>query len=322
MSNLRLLGFFLVAGVAVGSWALTCAAWRADRVMAGVAPLETRSFRHLTLVTVGTGGAYENPNRGGPAIAVARGERIALVDAGRAVAEGLRGAKIAPAQPGTVYLSSLLPENVVGLDDLLLTSWLEGRETPLRLVGPAGTAELAERVIAGYAGSIDARAASLGLTEAGARFEVLEVADGWTEDAGDFTVRAGALPGGPLPALAWRFEADGRVAVVAPTGWASDALVEFARGATLLVHEAAYVPDPELAREIGLDVDPERLRREGALHTSMEGAGRLAERAGVGTLVLVRLRPPPIYDFQVTRVVGRDFSGRVLVADDGDEITP
>jgi ribonuclease BN (tRNA processing enzyme) len=135
-------------------------------------------------------------------------------------------------------------------------------------------------------------------------------------------VRAGALPGGPLPALAWRFEADARVAVVAPTGWAPDALAEFARGAALLVHEAAAIPDPELAREIGLDVSPERLRREGALHTSLEGAGRLAQRAGVETLVLVRLRPPPIYDFQVTRVVGQHFDGRVLIADDGDELAP
>ena len=40
-------------------------------------------------------------------------------------------------------LSSLLPENTVGLDDLLLTGWLDGREAPLRVVGPAGTAEFA-----------------------------------------------------------------------------------------------------------------------------------------------------------------------------------
>ncbi|NIY12011.1 MAG: hypothetical protein GWN02_28750, partial [Gemmatimonadetes bacterium] len=121
MMNLRLVAFFVVLAVVIASWALTCAARRADRVIAGVAPLDPRAFARLTLVTLGTGGAYENPNRAGPCIALALGDEIALVDAGRAVAEALRGAKIPVAQPRSVYLTSLLPENTVGLDDLLLT---------------------------------------------------------------------------------------------------------------------------------------------------------------------------------------------------------
>ena len=40
------------------------------------------------------------------------------------------------------------------------------------------------------------------------------------------------------------------------------------------------------------------------------------------TLVLVRLRPPPVYDIQITSEVDDDFSGRILIADDGDEIRP
>ena len=58
------------------------------------------------------------------------------------------------------------------------------------------------------------------------------------------------------------------------------------------------------------------------LHTSVEAVGGLARRAGVETLVLVRLRPPPVYSLQLTGVVGRTFDGRVVVAEDGDRITP
>ena len=39
------------------------------------------------------------------------------------------------------------------------------------------------------------------------------------------------------------------------------------------------------------------------------------------TLVLVRLRPPPVYDLQVTSVVDDRYEGRVIVAEDGDTIT-
>ncbi len=322
MTNVRFVGLLLVLGVAVGSWVLTCAAWRAERVMAGVVPLDPRDFPGLTVVTLGTGGAYENPNRRGPCTAIALGDRVVLVDAGRGVAEALRAASIPVAQPDTVFLTSLLAENTVGLDDLLLTGWLGGREHPLRLVGPTGTGALAAALEASHRAGIVARTAALGLPEAAARFEVFEVAGGWAGEAGEVSVRAGALPGGPLAALAWRFEAGGRSVVVAGTGWAPDPLIAFAREANVLIHEAAFVPTPELAEEIGLAVEPERLRREAALHTSIDDVGGLATRAGVETLVLVRLRPPPVYDVQITGLVDDDFSGRIVIADDGDEITP
>ena len=87
-------------------------------------------------------------------------------------------------------------------------------------------------------------------------------------------MRAAALPGGPLDALAYRFEASGRSIVVSGTGWAPDALVGFARGASVLVHEAAFIPEPEIARELGIDAEAERLRREIALHTRSRTWGR------------------------------------------------
>ncbi len=322
MTQLRLVGFFLVLGVAIASWMATCAAWRAERVMAGVAPLEAREFPSLTVVTVGTGGAYENPDRLGPAIALALGSEIALVDAGRGVAEALRAARIPIEQPATVYLTSLLPENTVGLDDLLLTGWLEGREEPLRLVGPPGTTALADRLAAAHEAGIRGRSAGLGLPEGGSRIEAVEAGAGWSETRSGLSIEAGALTGGPLPALAWRAEAGGRAVVVAPTGWAPDALVEFTRGANTLVHEAAFVPDAELAAEIGIDMDPERLDREARLHTSIDAVGGIAARAGVETLVLVRLRPPPVYDVQIAGPVGETFAGRIVIPDDGDEIAP
>ena len=322
MSNFRLVGFLVALGVVAACWALTCAAWRFDQVAEGVLPLEPRDFPRMTLLTLGTGGAYENPARGGPATAIALGRRVLLVDAGRGVAESLRAAKLPVAQPDTLLLTHLLPENTVGLDDLLLTGWLGGRATPLRVIGPPGTRALVEGLAAAHAGAIAALGSALGLPPAGASATALEIDDGWSETEATLSVRAAALPGGPLGARAYRFEASGRSIVVSGTGWAPDALAAFARGASLLVHEAAFVPGPEVARELGIDAQAERLRREGALHTALAEVGALAARAGVGTLVLVRLRPPPVYDLQITSLVDDSFDGRILIPGDGDEITP
>jgi ribonuclease BN (tRNA processing enzyme) len=319
--RLRVIGLAIALGIAALSWVLTCSAWRYQEMVARVAPLDAREFERLTLITLGTGGAYENPDRLGPSTAVGLGSRVALVDAGRAVAEALRAAGLPASQPDAVFLTSLLPESTVGLDDLLLAGWMDERSQPLRLVGPPGTRELAEALVAGHRHGIAAGAA-LGLEAAGAGFEVTEIGDGWSEGLGDLRVRAAALPGGPVEALAYRFEWRDRSAVVGGPGWAPDALVDLARGANLLVHEAVFVPTPELAARIQLDVDPERLRREAALHTSIDQVGSLAQRAGTETLVLVRLRPPPVYDFQITSIVNDRFRGRIAVAEDGDEFTP
>jgi ribonuclease Z len=319
---------FRVAGLAIAvlvglvSWMLTCAAWQFDEVAAGVIPLDARRFERLTLVTLGTAGAAENHNRRGTSIAAGLAEHVLLVDAGRGVAEGLRAAKIPLTQPDAVLLTSLLPENTVGLDDLLAAAWLAGRREPLRLVGPPGTAALAEAVAAAVTPGAVARATALGDDPTPPAFVVDEVSSSWDASFGDIAARAGALSGGPLPALAWRLEAKGRVAVIGGTGWGADALEDFARGAQILFHDAAFVPTPEEAEELGIEEDPARLEREAGLYTQLDEVGAIARRAGVGALVLVRLRPPPVYDLQVTMQVDDAFEGRIAIARDGDEFTP
>ena len=82
------------------------------------------------------------------------------------------------------------------------------------------------------------------------------------------------------------------------------------------------IPDADTAEEAGITIDPELLRMEAALHTALSDVGSIAQRAGVGSLVLVRMRPPPFYNFQITGAVGKTFDGDVIVASDGEEITP
>jgi ribonuclease BN (tRNA processing enzyme) len=313
----------LLAALVVGvSWVASCVVWRAAEVGELVAPLENRSFPRLTLVAVGTGGAYENPERHGPSIGIGWRDSIVLVDVGRAVAEALRLAKIPVNQPTRIFLTSQMPENTLGLDDLLFTGWRVAREASLHVIGPVGTKVFIDDLLSAYEAGGDALGSSLGLPVEGRRVEVEEVRDGWSGEWNDLRATARLLPGGPLPALAWKFEAGGKSIVVGGTGWGTPELVEFARGSDVLVHEAVYVPPPEDIDEAGVIADPERLRREAALHTSILEVGKLAQQARVGTLVLTRMRPPPFYDIQVTGFVSDSFGGTIVIPEDGDEIVP
>jgi len=323
--NVRLILYGVLALALAFSWGASLMIWRAAEMGDLVAPLDPRSFATLEVIAVGTGSAWENPERLGPCIAVGSGDTLWLVDAGRGVAEALRHAGIPVAQPRAVLLTSLMPENTVGLDDLLLTGFLEGRDRPLRVVGPVGTRALVEGIAGGQARAIAALGRALDLAPDGGRIEALEVSDGWSEQDGPLQVTAAAFEDGPTPARVYAFAPTSglrRRVVVSGAGWVRDALVPFARGANLLVVESAYVPTAADVEAAEVELDVARLDRERALHTSIEDVGGIAARAQVDTIALVRLRPPPYFDLQFTSVVGRSYDGRIEIPDDGDTLMP
>jgi ribonuclease Z len=316
----RFLLLAIVSAIAAGGWIATCALYRYRDAVVEVGLLETRHFEAPTLVVLGSGGATENPARLGPALAVGAGDDVILIDAGRGVAERLRAARIPLAQPETVLLTSLLPENTVGLDDLLMSGWRAGRETPLRVVGPPGTRALVDAVQTAQAEARRVLLAEVGLPPEGAHLEAIELSEPWQESGDSLAIRAEPLPGGPLPALAYRVEAGGRSLVMGSVAFGQTELAELARGAGTVVHGAVFRDAVEAAAQAGIP-EAEQDQREASLELPLRDAARLADRVGSRTLVLVRLRPPPLFDFQFERIAGEHFGGHVIVAADGEEVS-
>jgi ribonuclease BN (tRNA processing enzyme) len=300
----------------------SCQIWRYNDLAEGIAWLEDRGFERETLIAIGTGGAAENPHRNGPATAIGVGKRIVLVDAGRGVADGLRQCQIPVAQPDTVLLTSLLPENTLGLDDLLLTGWTATpRKQPLRLLGPPGTRARAEAIVAAYGQSIDALAAARGVAADGARLEVVEIADGYREERDGFVLRAGAVGDVPQPSLAYRFEANDVGIVVAGTNPDPEKLAAFAKGAHLIAAEGFHAESVTLAEKANAP-DIDRLKREATLHMPLQEFGKIGMDARVPMLVVTRLQPPPLFEAQYETAVGETYRGRVVIAGECTEITP
>ena len=313
----------MVVGILILAWVGAFVLWHAAEMAEIVAPLDVQEYEELSVVTVGTGTEYENPDRHGPSTAIGFGRTIVLVDVGRGIAEGLRSAKIPLTQPALIVLTNLLPLNTIGLDDLLLTGWLVPREEPIRILGPVGTRNLVESLEKAHAAGSEALGKAIALPPAGARFDVTEVSDGYEEEIGRLKIEARALPGGPLPTLAWRFSDGSHRIVVSGSGWGRDVLASFAGGADVLVHEAAYLPTVAELEGTGAEVpDPERLELEAKFHTSILDVGDIATDAQIERLVLVRLRPPPFFDLQVRSLVANDYSGEIVVAKDGDTVYP
>jgi ribonuclease BN (tRNA processing enzyme) len=319
-ARVALLGF-LVA-VVIAMWVFAFLSKHFEKVAAGVAALPPAKFEELTLLALGTGGTFENHWRHGPALGVGLGDDVVLIDAGRGVTEALRESAVPVEQPHVLLLSSLEAENVLGLDDLWLTGWLRGRAGPLAVYGPAGTQALVDGLERALAKQADAQADAFSLPPAGREIEVHELGAGASFAAGALSAHAEPLAGGPLPALGWRLEGGGHSVAVTIGSADADALAAAAAHADFWVTEAVYGASLDRAREAhadGLDA----LFREAALHPRLETIGGLAVRAGVRSVVLVRLRPPPPFASQYQSVVeDGGFRGRVHVPADGDRLTP
>ena len=126
-----------------------------------------------------------------------------------------------------------------------------------------------------------------------------------------------------LPSIAYRVESRDGVVVISGDTAPCDDVVELARGADVLVHDAAFLE--EIIEE-----------RQMWSHSGPAGAGRVAAAAGVKTLVLTHLGPytsaapsvamasmyygeargPEIWDEIVARAKAQ-FDGEVILGRDG-----
>ena len=113
------------------------------------------------------------------------------------------------------------------------------------------------------------------------------------------------------PSVAYRIEHDGHAVVLAGDTVPCTGLDSLCRGADILVHTA-------IRADLIANIPIARLNDVCDYHSSIEQAADTAERAGVGVLVLTHHVPahPPGQGDEVAAIASRNFSGRVIVADD------
>lgn len=240
------------------------------------------------LVVLGTGTPNADPERSGPALAVVRGARSYLIDAGpgivrRASAAAARHglSALEPPQLRTLFLTHLHSDHTVGLPDVILSAWTLERDVPLVVYGPPGTKAMVEHLQAAYAADIRNRIDGLepANTE-GWKVTVHEIVPGLVLDDGNLRVTAFAVPHGDWEvAFGYRFDAPDRSIVVSGDTRASDAVVTACNGCDLLVHEV-YSAERFRTRP------PEWQRYHRNAHTSTEELALLATRARPTQLLL------------------------------------
>ncbi len=266
----------------------------------------------LDLVFLGTSGSMPTAQRAPTAVLLRRGGERLLFDCAEGTQRQLLLSSVGLIELREVFLTHYHADHYLGLPGLLKTFALRGREAPITVYGPRGLRELfgaLRRIFGRLTYEYELRELSAGdeLRRDGYRLRAFAVEHGVPalgyaliedERPGRFDVEAAdalGVPAGPERGALQRGQpvtlADGRtvlpeqvlgsprpgrkVVLTGDTGPARS-VVEAARGADVLVHEATF-----------LDEERERARETG--HSTAVEAAVAAREAGVALLALVHL---------------------------------
>jgi len=270
----------------------------------------------MQVITLGTGSPLPDPDRAGPATLVRVADLNLLFDCGRGVLMRAAAVPVGPGGFAVVFLTHLHSDHITDLNDVITMQWaMSFAPTPLRIIGPVGTADVVDRTLAMLCEDIGYRVAHHDDLNWEPMVEVAEVTEGVVFDQGGVRVIAQPTDHRPVhPTVGYRLEADDRVVAIAGDTKPCDGLDRLCVGADLYVQTTI--------RRAGVEAIPlPRLLDILDYHSSIEEAAATATRNGVGTLVMTHPVPAPPVGSDAEAEWARDaatagFPGQAVVARD------
>ena len=291
--------------------------------------------RDLNVVLCGTGSPLPDADRAGACTAILAGGEFLLVDVGPGAWENVAMEGLPGGDLSAVLLTHFHSDHIGDLGEAITQSWIGGRTRPLDIYGPAGTSRVVDGFNQAYAFDAQYRTAHHGeeyMPAAAAPAVGHDVALGDAQDASAVVFDRNGLrvtmfrvdheP--VVPAVGYRFDFGGRSVVVSGDTAKSASLIDHAKGADILIHEAL---EREMMSRISAVAERTGRKRIGKMvgdtlnyHTSPVEAAEVARDAGVDTLVFSHVVPGPSNVLLRRRFlagVADVFQGEVVIGEDG-----
>lgn len=277
------------------------------------------------LILLGTGGG-PRPRRISSASAqviVANGIAY-VVDCGDGVARQLVLAGVALPTLRHVFITHHHSDHNADYGNLIWLAWAAGLKTRVDTWGPPPLERMTRQFLEMNAYDIETRIADEGRVPLAPLVYVHELnKDGPVFADENLKVTAALVHHPPVtPAFGYRFDGPDRSIVISGDTARSDNLIRLAQGADVLVHDALYPAGVD--RLVARVPNATSLKRSIlSHHTTAEDAGRVAQAAGVKTLVLSHLVPPEdpaVTDSMWLDAARTHFRGQVILGKDLLEI--
>ncbi len=273
----------------------------------------------MRLILTGTGTPHPCLHRTGPSQVVeVAGDRL-LFDCGEGTLHRLMRAGVQPQEIQDLFLTHLHLDHIAGLTGFVFGSlYLSLRDDArergaLQVYGPTDTDHVFESLRGAYRVDL-AHRLSQGVPGEGYFDQTVHrVRSGTVVERAEYRVTSAPADHG-IETYGFRIDYDGGSLVLSGDTTYAPSIVDLARGADVLVHEAHMA-----------DARPTNPRyapvwdRIAAIHSTPEQAGRVAREAGVRRLIVTHLKPD-IDPEQVRRRCATEFEGDVTVAEDLMEI--
>ena len=269
--------------------------------------------------------------KGGPAIRpgsnmptsmlVQMGGMNILVDAGLGASRGVCDQGVALSQIDLILITHLHSDHYLELGPLFHTAWTSGLKRPIPVIGPAGLRHYWRHFVKSMAFDVELRIHDEGRCDFASLCTLQTIEEGTIFSHNGLRIEAMRNEHPPIgESFALRLESDGKRLVLSGDTAFMPEMIEFAKDADLLVHEA-LLPDGVEALIARVPNADERLRTHlYRSHTSAGDVGRIAQEAGVKKLALNHFVPdgdPDFSDADWSGEVRKHWSGPLILGTDG-----
>lgn len=251
--------------------------------------------------------------------------RTILVDAGLGAARAVCDQGVALTEIDLILITHLHSDHYLELGPILHTAWVSGLVRPIPVIGPAGLSEYWAGFLQSMAFDIELRMADEGRTDLAELTQFSALSEGPVFDQDGLCLTALRNHHPPIKdSFALRFDYAGQRIVHSGDTAAIDGMINFARGADVLVHEVLLEAGVDrLCASLNL-TDGLLKRHLIQSHASAPEVGRIATMAGVKHLVLTHFVPgsdPGLSDKDWTDAVRQTWKGPLTLGRDGLLIT-
>jgi ribonuclease BN (tRNA processing enzyme) len=285
-------------------------------------------------------GSRAGPSVGGAqymtCYAVVIGDKVYVVDCGYGASEQLVRAGLRLQDIRNLFITHNHPDHNIELGTLIYFAWYAGLTRPLDVYGPPPLKTVLDAYLQALKPDVDVWLDDIGHPPMGPVTAHELSGPQAVMDDGTVKVSCTLVKHTPIfKSLGYRIDAPGRSIAFSGDTSPMESVVQLAKGADVLVHEAIYLNPNQPAARAGqagdarIDTgdrrgsaiagDPQKLLEHViSSHTPAEEAGRIAQEAGVRTLVLAHTVSlmPGVTDGMWIAAARKHFSGEVIFAHD------
>ncbi len=278
----------------------------------------------LHAILLGTGIPIPNPDRAGAATLIVADGRTFLVDTGHNSL--LRLTQNGFMQVDTILYTHFHIDHYADLGRFLFTRGVDNAQEPQKIMGPVGTRDGVDKVVASVAVDEGYRIAHHGehWPAQSMHAEVEEFEPGVIFEQEGLTITMFKVNHEPVePAVGYRFDYKGKSIVVSGDTKKSESLIEAAQDCDLLIHEAMNADLLNRVKPMIMRTNPRQAAMLGDLmehHTSTREVAEIAVATNAKRVVLTHLVPSiaPSESPEAMFVRGMDeiYSGPIVVGRD------